>query len=487
MSKRGTRLAYVCALLAMWLCLPGVAPGATINVSTFPALYNAVITANPGDEVVIAPGVYHVTSPLYCTRAYVTFRGATGNRDDVVLHGNGMNVESGPLEGFWTANDGIQLRDLTISGFYDHGIHVSSNPSGDLADNVVISNVKLQNCGERYVKGSGGGTSNNVLIENVFFQQNETWLPHTGHDLNYVGGIDAMQTNNWTIRDCRFEGIMGAAGGARGAIFLWQGCTNALIERNVIVDCAEGIDLGNGYNPNDIYHVEGALVRNNFVGWGGGDNRAVQLGFTRNIEFYNNTIYTDTNYNRTVHVYDSADVPSSNVLLKNNLIRGQILDTSTGGGLVLVNNITGATPQANWFVDPANGDFHLTELAAGALNSAIALANVPGDIDGGPRPIGAFPDIGADEYGSPAGDADYDGLVDGLDYVIWSNNYGLPGTWGDANFNGDALVDGLDYVIWSNNYGFGYPVPPGGAVPEPGCLLLLLAAGPLALRRKVGA
>jgi len=52
------------------------------------------------------------------------------------------------------------------------------------------------------------------------------------------------------------------------------------------------------------------------------------------------------------------------------------------------------------------------------------------------------------------GDANGDGKVDGLDYVIWLNHYGqnLSGaTVGD--FNSDGKVDGLDYVVWLNNYG----------------------------------
>ncbi|HDZ43992.1 MAG TPA: hypothetical protein ENH80_08640, partial [Phycisphaerae bacterium] len=212
------RLSIVAALS---LCLiPAGLQAATWEVDTFAEIRTAVTSANPGDVVNIAAGQYHVTSPLYSTRRDIIVRGATGNRDDVVLYGNGMNVESGPLEGFWAANDGIQIRDLTISGFYDHGIHISNNPSGDLSDNVVISNVKILNMGERFIKGSGSGISRNVLIENVYFLQTETYLPHTGHDLNYIGGIDAMHTDNWIIRDSRFEGIMGAAGGARGAIFL---------------------------------------------------------------------------------------------------------------------------------------------------------------------------------------------------------------------------------------------------------------------------
>ena len=53
------------------------------------------------------------------------------------------------------------------------------------------------------------------------------------------------------------------------------------------------------------------------------------------------------------------------------------------------------------------------------------------------------------------GDANGDGRVDGLDYVIWLNNYGKPVSGGSSggDFNGDGKVDGLDYVIWLNNYG----------------------------------
>ena len=79
-----------------------------------------------------------------------------------------------------------------------------------------------------------------------------------------------------------------------------------------------------------------------------------------------------------------------------------------------------------------------------------------------------------------AGDANYDGCVDGLDFVIWSNNYDT-GTiwWWQGDFNEDGVVDGLDYVLWSNNYLAGCPA----AVPEPGAALLL-SLGALILARR---
>jgi len=84
-----------------------------------------------------------------------------------------------------------------------------------------------------------------------------------------------------------------------------------------------------------------------------------------------------------------------------------------------------------------------------------------------------------------AGDANLDGCTDGLDYVIWSNNYEpfVGGkTWGQGDLNCDEFTDGLDYVVWSNSYLQGCPSLPG-PVPEP-TGLLLVALGSLALLRR---
>lgn len=52
------------------------------------------------------------------------------------------------------------------------------------------------------------------------------------------------------------------------------------------------------------------------------------------------------------------------------------------------------------------------------------------------------------------GDANNDGKVDGVDYVVWRTNFNQHVTgpsFGDFDNNG--YVDGVDYVIWRNNYG----------------------------------
>jgi len=84
------------------------------------------------------------------------------------------------------------------------------------------------------------------------------------------------------------------------------------------------------------------------------------------------------------------------------------------------------------------------------------------------------------------GDANLDYCVDGLDYVIWSNNYlpvGAATDWLRGDFTGDGLTDGLDYVVWSNNFSFGCPAAPT-AVPEPATLSLLALGCAALLRRR---
>jgi len=55
------------------------------------------------------------------------------------------------------------------------------------------------------------------------------------------------------------------------------------------------------------------------------------------------------------------------------------------------------------------------------------------------------------------GDANGDGLVNGVDYVVWLNHYNTITTLGPAvgDFNNSGKVNGVDYVVWLNNYGYG--------------------------------
>jgi hypothetical protein len=88
------------------------------------------------------------------------------------------------------------------------------------------------------------------------------------------------------------------------------------------------------------------------------------------------------------------------------------------------------------------------------------------------------------------GDGNFDGVIDGYDYLIWAGHYGddpaesLPGSPSNGDYNNDGVVDGDDYNVWADHYGQG----PGdvAAIPEPGAFaLLIMGAAMLFARRRV--
>ena len=92
----------------------------------------------------------------------------------------------------------------------------------------------------------------------------------------------------------------------------------------------------------------------------------------------------------------------------------------------------------------------------------------------------------AEVYAALPGDANGDGTVDGLDFIIWNDHKFQAGTgWITADFNGDGLTDGQDFVVWNDHK---FTSIDGFAVPEPlngiwmACLSLTVFARALLAR-----
>jgi hypothetical protein len=121
--------------------LSATAQARVVNVSTASQLVSAVLNALPGDEIVIAPGTYTVNVYLSIRASDVTVRGATGNRDDVIVQGLGMNTSSAAAkEGFNLYANDITIQDLTVQEFYYHAIHFQVNIYRPRIRNVVTRN-----------------------------------------------------------------------------------------------------------------------------------------------------------------------------------------------------------------------------------------------------------------------------------------------------------------------------------------------------------
>ena len=460
----------------------------TWDVYNIADLNNAESNHGSGDTIILHPNTYQLSTYLNFNKSNVTIRGSTGNPDDAIIRGAGMGVQSGPLEGLMIENDNITVQDLTVKDILYNGIHIRGEWD---VDNTVIRNVKTVNIGQRHIKCSWSSSTtsvaDNILIENVQMLQTEPRQvvpsdpPYAPGD--YIGGIDAGNTNNFIVRNSYAEGIQGTYGGGRAAIFFWQANTNTTVEGNVMVDCDRGIAFGNPAGPDHErtgdWCMIGGLARNNFVTRYGTDS-GMELCFNKDTKIYNNTIYGENaSYSKAVHVYGAS---TTNLDSRYNLIRGLVYENGTTWDDV--GNIVGAAVAVDWFVDPAGGGLYLTEQAAAAIDGAQVLPEVFEDIHGGPRPAGDYPDVGADEYASPMGDANRDGSVDLLDLIIVANNWQQAGkNWGDGDFNRSSDVNLLDLILLANWWGF--PGAAGGQapVPEPAAVSLL-ALGALAVLRR---
>ncbi len=393
------------------LCPALPAPsGNIINVSNVTQLVNAVNGASPGDTILIADGNYDLNGAyLRMDTPQVTLRSASGNRSSVVLDGNYVTTEIIQI----VASD-VTVGDITLREAYYHPIHVMSESTDTL--NTLIYNVHIIDPGEQAIKinPAGSGYPDDGMIACSHIQLTDTGRPHIRNNC-YTGGIDAHQARNWTIRDNVIEGFWCASGLSEHGIHMWRGCRDTTIERNILNNNARGIGLGlvtSGTGrtyaddpcPDATGYVDdfGGIIRNNFVFANSSGLFASDAGFDSGVAIWNSC------NTRVLHnTVASTQTPSASsiewrfdntvVELRNNLVTNRLWDR--GGDSTLSGNFE--YQPLSLFVDGVNGDLHLAETAAVAIDQVGSLGDVANDIDGDSRPIGAAADIGADEYGVP--------------------------------------------------------------------------------------
>jgi hypothetical protein len=430
--------------------------GTVVYVSAEWELEFQLVSAASGTTIMLNPGNYYSTKTL-TPNAGLTIRGATGNRDDVVIWGGGMNNTAVKRNVFWLIKSDITIADLTIRDAYYHGVQIAAEYQ---TDRIHLYNVKILDCGERFIKGS---TNNNaayspddVVIEYCWLEQIQDFVSRPANSVdpdNYIGGIDAMWCNRWIVRDNVVKNIRGLTGGGRGGIFLWNNCKDTTVERNLLIGCDRGICIGNPSGPSvGTYHMTNGVVRNNFVVRGA--DSGMELCYTNNLKVYNNTIYgADAGYFRAVHVNSSV---TTGLKFYSNILRGQVL-YSSGGTADMTGSIVGTAADTLWFAEPLVGDLRLTATASPAINQAQVLAEVTDDYFKNPR--GSRPDKGACEAQvyRQAGDINEDGVVNVIDLLTladsWGRLRGQPGFSPLSDLTGDGSIDVSDLLILANNWG----------------------------------
>jgi len=365
--------------------------GTVINVSTLAQLQNAVTSIASNTTIVIAPGTYSLTAPLYINGSFtnVGIRGASGNRDDVVLIGKGMSApnDGGVPFGIWVGGNvrGVTIANLTIRDVYNHPIILNAGTQSPL-----IHNVRLVNAGQQFVKsnpdGAGGGVDDGIVEYSII--EYDT----TSRD-DYTNGVDVHTGDNWIVRHNLFRNIRAPQGQLAGpAILMWNGSTNSIIDGNTFVDCQREISMGLiERTPND--HT-GGTVRNNFIYRNVPGDVAIYIADSPDTQVLHNTILISHTYPNPIE-YRFANTTGVQIL--NNVLDG-VIAARDGATATVAGNYANATGAL--FVNAAAGDLHLLPTATAVLNKVTTVpVNAATDWDGDTRPNGAA-DIGADEYQS---------------------------------------------------------------------------------------
>jgi len=365
-----------------------------VYVTTYSQLKSAALNAPPdGRTIIVAPGTYYQDGVLWLTgKSNLTIRGETGNPDDVVLVGKGINNSSMWINIAINNCPYFTIEALTLKDTYYHGIQVNNS-----SHYVTIRNVVFLDNGEGGVKATnnsaGTSYSDYGLVENC-------WLEYSTYGMRpVVEGIDLIATKGWVIRNNVFVNARKVVPAGFG-FFAKGNAQDTICENNLFVNCDIAASFGGGgtaavYFRDHEYPYEhrNGIIRNNIMI--GGADAAVYLNKALNAKVYNNLSYK--------HVLTfQARFPECSVDFKNNIaVRAPgsyepVVRWRDGAvDLGSSNNVLG---NDSWFVAPGlseAADFHLTDTATAAIDQGYALpADVPVDKDGVSRPQGPAWDIG---------------------------------------------------------------------------------------------
>ena len=422
-------LPRVCALALGWAGFLATSVGASVvPVATAAQLLTAVNSAQPGDVITLAPGIYDLGQTLYCDTP------GTAAQPIVVqaaVLGTAL-IRFNTVEGFKVTAPYWDFENLDIQGVCpshtdcEHAFHVAGG-----ADFTQIRGSRLHDF-NAMIKGNGEGNPY-VFPDDVVIERNELFDSAPRQTGNPVTPIDVVGGRRWMIRS-NFIHDHGKAQGDQisYAAFLKGNSRDGVFERNLVMcerDNIGGVRLGlsfggGGSAPESICeggtctpeHQNGIMRNNEIVNCPA--DVGIYLNKAQNAKIYNNTLYNTTGID--------VRFTASTADLRNNLLSGAIRNRD-GGTSTQAANRAGITAAqwSSWFVGPATANFALRD-GSQVVGLAQVLPQVTDDYCGALRD--AAPDLGAVEYG-PLGICDTTRPGGGKDIFRDGFEIGGVGSW----------------------------------------------------------
>src|SRR5215470_4770892 len=399
------------------LCLVGVASGLdaaspgnapalpltglrVVNVSTEAALQTAMGNLQSGDTIVLADGVYNLTSTLYVNgRNNVTIRGTSGSAN-VILAGKGMdnsNYGNVPF-GVWSNGTNTTVAHLTIRDTWDNEVIFNS---GAQAPHVYC--VRLLNSGSQFIKSNPTDVNNGIGVDNGIVEY--CWFEYTGSPpsdhgsgVGYFNGISAHAAQNWIIRGNLFKNLHNPDTAAylwNPSVLFWNHSVNTVTEQNTFLNVDRAVAYGL-QNTTPFFDHAGGAIRNNFICLVPGLMSASRTAGSDGSLIAWNSPGTQIDHNSVLlnrnefYAVEFRFATTTNATARNNLADAPIhlRDSATA---TLSSNLVTAAPGI--FANPAVADLHLLSLATNAIDKGLTLASVTNDFDGDRRPRGVRADV----------------------------------------------------------------------------------------------
>jgi len=366
--------------------------GPLVVVSTVAEFRAAVEAAVPGTVIELTDGTYYwndnTTLQRFTDKNNITVRSQSGNRDAVVLQGDGIN--SGTEFVFkLTRADYITIENLTMRDVYWHCVQVNEG-----SDHFTVRNCVMWDAGEGPIKstvisGLNGPFSDYGLVEDC-----KIGFTTTGQR-SVVEGIDLIAGLGWVVRNTEFYNVIKVPAPAYGC-FAKAACIDTVIENCYAQNCDVSYSWGGGGSPVSLHRLElpaehyGGIMRNNIVHTTTGDV-GMYINSAVDFKIYNNTLWTANGFSSI----DIRFALSTGDIVNNLCTDGYRL--RDGALATVATNIWNA--DTSYFVNQPAADYHLVSTATNAIDKGTNVsADVPIDMDGEARPKGSALDIGADEY-----------------------------------------------------------------------------------------
>jgi len=373
--------------------------GNVVTVSTPQQLKDAMINAVPNTIIEMTNGTYNLVELENATDGIViydktnlTIRSQSGNRDDVVVKGLGINEWIYFCFKLYNC-DYVTFENFTMRDVYWHCVQLNQG-----SEYTTFRNLYMWDAGEGPIKSTVSNYDDGPWCDYGLVEDCVIGYTTSGQRM-CIEGIDIIAVYDWVIRDNEFYNVKGIPDNTDYGygMFAKAASADTVMENNYLQDCDIPLSFGGGGSP-DYYkrggvlyeHIRG-IMRNNVV------HRTLDVGIYMNkasdFKVYNNTIWST--FDEIPSSIDSRFSLSYGEIYNN--ICSQSYQLRDGGTATFSNNIWYA--DSDLFVDQTNGDYHLVSSATDAIDQGMdTTADVPYDMDGEARPKGSAVDIGADEY-----------------------------------------------------------------------------------------